>query len=254
LPKAGTHLATRALDLFPGVRYSGVHLSIGALSEDLAAEVEPYMLLEATLDWASLRTILAKPKFGQYASGHLGASEQLFEILADLDYKVIAIQRDPRDVVVSASQYIKRLTRHGHHRRFVSQFSDDRERMRAVMTGFERDEFGPGLVPLRVRLEGMRKWLDTPLALCCRFEDLVGERGGGSATVQAAVIEAIGEHLDRPLTQKQIHDIAQRAWSTSSATFRAGEIGQWRERFDPELEEVFGREVGPEFLEIYGYE
>ena len=41
-------------------------------------------------------------------------------------------------------------------------------------------------------------------------------------------------------------------FSSASPTFRKGQIGGWRQAFDPELEALFEREAG-RWMEVYGY-
>jgi hypothetical protein len=87
----------------------------------------------------------------------------------------------------------------------------------------------------------------------CRFEDLIGGRGGGSGTTQIDTIKAIGEHIGQPLTGEQAAEIAERAWSPTSATFRAGVTGEWRDRFDQTTLDAFNDSVDDELLHAFGY-
>ena len=97
------------------------------------------------------------------------------------------------------------------------------------------------------------QWIGGPGVHVCRFEDLVGERGGGSAERQLLAIEAIGEHIQRPLGRDQAKAIATRTWSQKSSTFRKGVIGDWRNHFTDEHRRVFKDEAGKELVQL-GYE
>jgi hypothetical protein len=46
--------------------------------------------------------------------------------------------------------------------------------------------------------------------------------------------------------------LSGRLFSSASPTFRRGEIGGWRESFDPALEALFTQEAG-NCMEVYGY-
>jgi len=253
MPKAGTHLVMQALDSFPQIRASGIHIGIKPILKASAEGPRRDASIPGSdLDWLAVRDLLGQAKYGQYVTAHLEPYEQFLEALADLEYKVIVVVRDPRDVAVSAISYIKRLRRHPRHRRFEGHASD-RDRMESFISGYDPDELGRGFPSLRVRLERFRPWLDAPGTLVCRYEDLVGERGSGSGEAQMRTIRAIAEHINRPGTDQTLRRVARRTWSTRSATFRAGTTGEWRDHFDPALGTLFEREVSSELLASYGY-
>lgn len=253
IPKAGTHLVTGALDHFPDLLFSGVYINPRALkltSEGDSAE----RVVSPEIDWDRMYEILKRPKTGQYAISHLGPQPEFIEILGDLGYRIIFVYRDPRDVVVSTAMYGARLPRHPQYRRFTEAHTSDQDRMLAMITGFPPDELGQGMGSLGARLRGFLPWMRAPGTLPCRFEELVGERGGGSARAQLRALRSIGAHIHRPLTEQMAADIARQTWSAKSATFRTGMIGEWRTRFDGRLREAFAREVGDDVLNAYGYE
>ncbi len=82
-----------------------------------------------------------------------------------------------------------------------------------------------------------------------RFEELIGARGGGDDDTQARTIRAIYDHLG---VEPRHARLSERLFSSASPTFRKGQIGSWRESFDPELEALFEREAG-RWMEVYGY-
>jgi hypothetical protein len=149
---------------------------------------------------------------------------------------------------------VSRLGRHRQHRRFTRAYATDEDRMLAMITGFAEDELGPGMLGLGTRLRRFLPWLRASNTLPCRFEDLVGERGGGSQATQVRALREIGGHLRRPLTEEMATEIARRTWSSTTATFRGGARGEWRTHFDQRLRQAFEREVGVELLAEYGYE
>ena len=97
------------------------------------------------------------------------------------------------------------------------------------------------------------QWIGRPGVLVCRFEDLVGERGGGSVERQLRGIEMIGEHIGRPLGPGQAEAIVSRTWSQKSSTFRKGVIGDWRNHFTEEHKQAFKEQAGAELVRL-GYE
>jgi hypothetical protein len=65
---------------------------------------------------------------------------------------------------------------------------------------------------------------------------------------------AIGAHIGQPLTEASATQVAAKAWSPMSATFRAGATGEWRSRFDQTTLDAFNRAIDAELLGAYGYE
>jgi len=237
-PKSGTHLVTTALEQFPDMRYSGILVLPGESPE---------------LDWDELRRLLAGAKHGQYAVGHLWPEPEVLEILEDLGYRVLLPVRDPRDIAISTAMYAARNRRHPHHRRYSERYTTDADRILAAITGFAPDGLGPGAPSMGPPLYTFAPWLHAPATLVCRFEDLVGEPGGGSRAAQIGVIREIGEHIARPVTEQDAERIATRTWSSASTTFRRGAVGEWRTRFDERHRDAFDREVGDVLLVAYGY-
>ena len=251
-PKSGTHLVTAALDHFPDLRTAGIHIHqqsfVHGATEESQTRAQP------ELDWDKVHTTLKRAKPGQYVTAHFLPHPPLLEILEELGYRTIFVYRDPRDIVVSTVLYIKSLPRHPRHRRFMEVYSSDEDRMLAMITGVPGDEFGPALGALGRRLRKFLPWMHARNTLPCRFEDLVGEPGGGCADAQLRLLLEIGQHIHRPLTDQMASDIARRTWSPKSATFRTGMHGEWRRRFDARLRREFAREVSGELLAAYGYE
>ena len=87
-----------------------------------------------------------------------------------------------------------------------------------------------------------------------RFENLVGEAGGGSKEKQLQEIQAIAQHLDISLSSTQIEEIAQKLFG-GTFTFREGQIGSWKKYFTPEIKQVFKNSPGAlDLLIELGYE
>ncbi|MEZ5744052.1 MAG: hypothetical protein R3D89_10135 [Sphingomonadaceae bacterium] len=110
----------------------------------------------------------------------------------------------------------------------------------------------------RRRFRRWQGWLGDPETLALRFEDLVGERGGGDETVRLEDREAIAAESAR------LHS-TRRPCASSSGRWRwdpkalayvpQGEQGRnrgWREKFKPEHIEAFKR-VAATLVEL-GYE
>jgi hypothetical protein len=167
--------------------------------------------------------------------GHASYSDELRGQLLRSGVKTVCIVRDPRDVVVSYAHFImkigkEKITRRPEHRALVA-LPDHRARLKTMMLGNE----GTQSVPDRFR--AFLGWLDQPDVCVLKFEELVGAAGGGSDATQRREVERVARHLGQHRRPDEITRIAAALWG-NTATFRKGEIGQWREEFDEELREL----------------
>lgn len=252
-PKAGSHLLTAALDQFPDLRPSWLHLAADVIEGDVQASYRDGQGQGEAIDPPKLRKTLQKPKSGQYLTSHLPAMPSLLGELAKLNYRIIFGYRDPRDIVVSVAYYVSTLPRHPQFRRFTEQLRTPEERMITTLRGAQADRWGPGFPPLGRRLWAYVPWLQAEHTISCRFEDLVGARGGGSDEAQLTAIRHIAEHVSRSLNETEALRIASNAWSPKTATFRTGQIRGWKSEFTPDVLDAFAEEVGDGLLLAYGY-
>jgi hypothetical protein len=227
LPKAGTHLVERAVCLHAGMR----------------RRILPTLNPE-NVGLRGLDGLLTKLRAGQVVLAHLPFDAVYPPVLEQEGVKALFVIRDPRDIAVSLAHYIKSRGDHPLHFAY-SERPDERSRIELAILGDAEAE--PPAPSLESLLGGFSGWL-TSGALVVRFEDLIGERGGGDPAAQAGTLHEIYEHLG--LEQPQ--GAAGRLFSSASPTFRAGQVGQWRGAFDPELEALFEGAAGS-WLEVYGY-
>lgn len=248
VPKSGTHLLVSLLRSFPRMMFSGRHYAL----PDFGKHAEPTAMAGEIpeVDWDRLGRALAAVNEGQFMTAHFPALPELVSVLRMLDYKTIVILRDPRDIVVSNAFYIARLKRHFLHARFNTEFSNTNERIMACITGFPPNEHGRGLISIGDRLRQYAAWLEDPNTYSCRFEELVGPRGGGEAEQQRRAIETIASHIDRKVAPDEVHTLAEKAWSPRSSTFRKGVIGDWRNHFTEAHKEAFKEVAGRELVAL----
>jgi hypothetical protein len=225
LPKAGTHLVERAVCLHP------------RLYRRLLPTLNPENIGEGGLA-GTLRTL--RP--GQVLVAHLPFDPAYPALLGDV--KTLFVVRDPRDIAVSLAHYIGGRGDHPLHFAYSTR-PDERSRIElAILGDADARPPAPSLESLLASFSG---WLESG-ALAVRFEELIGSRGGGDAAAQGVTIRAIYDHLGVQPPAR----LSERLFSSSSPTFRKGQIGQWRESFDARLETLFEREAG-RWMEVYGY-
>jgi hypothetical protein len=190
-----------------------------------------------------LEGVLAKMRPGQVVLAHLPFDPAYREPLERTGVKALFVVRDPRDIALSLAHYIEGRGDHPLHFAYSAR-PDERSRIELAILGDAA--VSPPAPPLESLLAGFAGWLGS--ALVVRFEKLIGARGGGDVQSQARALGELYSYLGLDLDDQ----LADRIFSPASPTFRTGQVGQWRERFDPALGALFDREAG-RWMEVYGY-
>lgn len=258
LPKSGTNLLASILDCTPGVQFQRVilnrnlrwhpfnYLPFGDRRTCLAGVDQP-----AKVTLSAVRQVLSKLQPGCYTSAHMPYDAGVEEILTKFDIRPFFVIRDPRDVAVSGVKHAMQHTGHFLHEAYKA-LPSDKARLLAAIQGIRRDDgtfMGSGMAAKIRSIEG---WLGASAVVTLKFEDMIGAQGGGSDESQQSAILKVGEHIGLSLTPDAALDIGQRAFGRGN-TFRAGQIGSWRQAFDDEAKAIFKEECG-EVLVKMGYE
>jgi hypothetical protein len=237
-PKAGTHLLASMLGKLPRMMASGLHRAQGDYLPG---------------DWSQLERELRTVNRGQYATGHFPHDPALVELLGRLEFSTLVCLRDPRDIAVSAVNYVMAMDSHDLHRRYAQVYSTFDERLMATIVGFDANGYGRGQPDIGSRVGRYAGWLDEPGTCVVRYEELIGPAGGGTNDDQRVTVARIAEHVGRPLDEAGVERVRRRVWSTRSSTFAGGRTGGWRDRFQPEHIEAFKRVCGTQLIDL-GYE
>lgn len=235
VPKAGTHLLKRCLELFPGVVDAGLHVDISQPLEQIRAR-------------------LARLDSGELASGHLVHRPEYIALLRELEPAHLLMLRDPRDVALSLAEYIPRLESHYLRARFLGLTPD--ERLMACIVGLREPRPAWDDVALRDVGAAFRQftpWLHEPGVWRVRFEDLVGHQGGGAPSVQRRTVCELAARLDVQLDEVQLGAVLGGVFDPESPTFREGSVAGWRARYTPEHVRAFKGVAGDLLVEL-GYE
>ncbi|ALG66858.1 sulfotransferase domain-containing protein [Beggiatoa leptomitoformis] len=259
LPKSGTHLLTKTIQLLGYQEYAlhksysltlrewlgiripkllvyrqaknatkkpadtQVHIDIGVFT--------PYPVNQPTLCYW-LKSIPNQ----HYIQGHIPYHPALSPLLKSVGYKHVAIIRDPRAVLASFLPFVlsARQTDMGAH------FLEDdfqplsfTERLEFILQGGHAPQANVTILPFTQVFHSITAWQTDPNCLLVRFEDLVGEQGGGEASQQQATVERIAQHLEIPLTSEVRRNL-HRIYDANSRTFRIGKIDSWRETIPAE--------------------
>ncbi len=229
IQKTGTHLLIKSLSLFP----------------DLALYHDGVLSLD---DHPRLLGGLRRVGGGTFVAAHLKYSDETHRFLEDLDFRTLLMIRDPRDVAIAFYKFALRQRRHPQHRLFTS-LPDDQSRLRVSIAGDEQRGEPPRVM---LRFDRTLPWLEHG-SLAVRFENLVGERGGGDRQMQLAEIDCVARHIGCKLSQHDRLHIADHTFDAKSRTFRKGAIGQWRDEFTQQHKDLF-KQVGGRLLIDLGYE
>ena len=231
VPKCGTHLVRQLL---------------GVMSLPASCEV----------DWeigAAELAVILKANRGRAVVGHVPVSPPVYEMLARLGARIVFITRDPRDQVVSHLYYFRREERHPVHPYFRDRLADDGAALLAIIRGIEFST-SARVTDVNTLFRSFLGWNSHPCAYGTTFERLVGPLGGGTHAAQLAEVAGIMRHIGFPVAPRLAAEIAaRRVYSPASPTFRTGQIGGWRQHFEPRHREAF-KEVAGQLLVDLGYE
>ena len=191
----------------------------------------------------------------QYLWSHFTPSDEIQMSLEEGNQSVYMIfnYRDPRDVLVSWFHWLhpeSKKSMHSHQdymKKVYSHFSDD-ELMKIFIKNdkFREVEYNP---IEHFRLSRVLFFHPNVLNVC--FEDLIGEKGGGTEEKQLATINNLLKYLNIENLDSRV--IARKTFDENSATFRKGMIGGYKEVLSTEQIKLFNKLHG-DILKQYGYE
>ncbi len=239
-PKSGTHLLDQIVGGFPGRVNYGAFLS----SMTSSFQLRPRSI-ESTCRY--IRRTLP----GELVRAHLFYDPAYDGELQQLNVVHYFIYRDPRDVVVSASHYLRHMNPwHRMSRRFRALPTDED----GILLSIEGLPEAGGRNPLpsvATRFSWYAGWLDCPNVCTLRFEELAGPaRDAQLENIVDFYAARTSEPVDRNAT---LAHIRAQINPNKSHTFRRGQGGGWRDAFSPRLKDAFKRVAGDLLIRL-GYE
>lgn len=259
LPKSGTNLLKKAVDLFPGIRSSSLHIGQSTIAQfKHTADLET-VNIPIGVDYPHLVTISSIEKYlnklrskrGYYATAHIPFSEALASLLSEMGMKSLLILRDPRDVVISHANYVT-----GNPKHFIFEFYQqlsESERIMKSITGIKKTTpDDPILLNIYERYCSVLLWNSQFFNYTTYFEKLIGVQGKGLRETQIQELNNIANHLGIKYTSQDINQIADSLFGGTN-TFQKGLIGNWRKHFSAEHKSAF-KELAGEILIDLGYE
>lgn len=246
-PKSGTHLLYQILYSLPGLKKWDDIVSVQALCGIMNTP-------------SHIRWKIGSAPSNSIVRCHLMHCQEICKILQEFDCKVIFIYRDLRDVAISHARWVTKEPRIFLHQ-YYSQLNDfDQQLMCSIKgvpvgTPFGSNLSQPDICQDFFRWQG---WIREPTALAIKFEDLVGERGGGCEQTRIQTIQKIVDYLNIDLSLKQIKinlnsDTMNPQESHTYRKGNKGQLGRWKTVFQPEHKLAFKQVAGELLIEL-GYE
>lgn len=263
LPKSGTHLLSNTVELF-GYRdfhnenceierpsYFNYQKVSNALREENRISEETDKMIHV----GSLSPLYVAPSIflkwlatvpeREYIVGHISYSPALIPLLEKLNYTHLFIIRDPRAVLISMLSFIPKLPgmlKNNWHWGLPKQhyLKEDLDGMTAseqlnfIMEGGYASRAGEKVINFADVYRSMLDWSNDPNCLVVRFEDLIGEQGGGSSEKQKKTVKDIAHHLGHAC-DKHIISKLDNIYSPFAPTFRTGQIDSWKKDVDADM-------------------
>lgn len=255
IPKSGTHLLLKLVDLlgFPenpdgfwiganliNGRFSALNkLKRGYYNKDFVP-IGCETPTKVGYKWLS-HSINSLPDNTSFGS-HCLYSDKMVDLCSHSNTKIICIIRDPRSIIFSHFKHIESKKNHYLHDHFIN-LKNDKERLLFSIYGGELK--GDRMRSIVERYADFNPWMDSPEVLVIKFEDLIGENGGGSKDTQSKVINDVSKfiginNVDVNKIQSSLYGLENT--QTKSKTFRKGKIDSWKDEVSPELLESINEE------------
>ncbi len=263
LPKSGTHLLVKSIEIFgyeehfksdgsfdPITKNLNLNrpllLNYGLAKKALAKEqsiVNPIEYATEKIGIGALTPCYVEPSIlrswldtiqqGQYIVGHINWTPTLSNILADLHYHHVFIIRDPRAVIASMIPFVLETGSKSIRHFLEADFKplSPLERLNFLLEGGYAPQADVKIENFATVYRSMLAWQNEPGCLFIRFEDLVGAKGGGSEEKQRDVIKNISAYLGISFDE-EIDAKTKEIYDPSTRTFRTGKIDGWKSAMD----------------------
>jgi hypothetical protein len=266
LPKSGTHLLTRLLSLLD-MKESSLHLSSSLLytqTRNPIQNIRNYLRSSSKKDLMGisvdidnidnkikpgvLKKLINDVPENHYVQAHLPYSNDLHLLLHEKNYKILAIVRDPRDVIISFINQQENDKAYPLHKLFNSISIE--EKVDIVFNGIKisRDI---QLSPLETRYKNVLGWKKKQKSLFLKFEDLIGEKGDGSAKKQKHTINKVLQYLNLERSNQEISSIRDKLFYRKAETFNKGQIGRWKTELNDQVIDLIKHKLNNSVLGEY---
>jgi hypothetical protein len=242
LPKSGTHLVAKLLDL-AGMKdcrvvfdrqvligRSWLEKNVKNLSRTDGREIVMGIDMPLAVPTRFVEEKFAAVKAGEYVKAHTGYTTAVIRLAQRFEMKPVVVVRDPRDVIISFVHFVLENRKHPLFKT-LNAFKEREKCIDAAIDGGFFD--GIYLENIRARCHSLDPWLDTPGIPVVRFEDLIGSKGKGSDAVQHSSIKRILDYIGLEKSDAELDEIAANLHGPGRVTFRKGVIGESKKEMSP---------------------
>ena len=260
LPKSGTHLLAKAIQIFGYHEYFTSDNYVNNTPKFLGSyEIRRVLKNQNKIDNKDegeqllnigiiFPNLVAKSKLkywleclakSQYINGHIPYNPELDKVLADLNYHHVCIIRDPRAVTISRLKFIlnsesaKDILPQGIPLKADLESMSTTERLNFLLEGGYAEKADLKIYSFAHIYRSILAWGQDPNCLLVRFEDLIGEQGGGNNQKQAETLRNLADHLNIPWDE-EIARQTKNVYDPKTRTFRVGNIHSWKNALDAE--------------------
>lgn len=182
--------------------------------------------------------------------------DSLIFFLKKSHFKIITIHRDPRDALVSHLFHLHKYK--GQKRDFftVSENFDNLsfdDQLTALITGSNGTQSYLNFYKKRIL------WSQHSYCLSLKFEDLIGNEGGGSDSIKEEMVMKIASYINMPITDEKLEYVLNEMYKKRPdiqqgvSTYVSSSIGNWKTFFNKEHKKLFKKHCG-KLLIFLGYE
>ncbi len=243
MPKAGTHLLARLITLL------GFHQQDGLL------DIGPNEGLQhVSLDHVQqLKEKLVHLRNGFFTRTHMYFFPEIAQVIDEFQIKALIIIRDPRDVCVSDALFIDKRQNHRLQSYYLKMSQG--EKLMASIVGMTSDQLdgAPPSLDIGSHYLSYLDWVKQNVGFVVRFEDLIGDKGGGDDRTQRETVAKIANYLGLRVSKQKLADVCAKVFWPKASTFRKGQIGDWKNHFGPEHLSAFKRVIGT-LMQDFGYQ
>ena len=259
LPKSGTHLLAKAIQIFGYHEYFTSDNYVDNTPKFLGSyEIRRVLKKQKSIDSQQAEELLnigivfpnsipkskleywlkCLPK-SQYINGHIPYNSEFSKIIADLNYHHVCIIRDPRAVTVSRMKFIlnsesaKDILPQGIPLKADLEPMSTIERLNFILEGGYAEKADLKIYSFAHIYRSILAWAKDPNCLLVRFEDLIGEQGGGDNQKQTETLRNLANHLNIPWDE-EIARQTKNVYDPKTRTFRVGNINSWKTALEPE--------------------
>ena len=196
-----------------------------------------------------------------YHTDEFYASEELMECYQ----KRVLLVRDPRDVCLSWIRYVASGQADGVDENIRDLPDEAKVRFRElgidkqieyVIRGRSQQSEVSGVHPTLIYFplspyEAAAKHAYDPETLTCRFENLIGPKGGGDSSAQRLEIKKLLTFLEIQVSDEMFEKVIGELFG-GTKTFNKGQVGRWKKDFNRKNKKLFQKRRS-HLLTTFGY-